>query len=282
MFAAASPAAGGAACFVAPVCGAACAVRSGAPARRSPDRRADERSSAASARQHTRRSRAPPRRVFASARRSRRAALVDGRTASRSGSRGPLLRTKKTRFSRGFFRCHRCGRDARECGRRARGRRHTHRRRPARARSRMRESRGRFARGRTSRRRAAEKGSRSFAQIGLCDAKSDRASGRNFFFLRRPPNASSQCATDAMRACENLRRDFVECAETRARLGFQRDRKKNFHARSGFAHGFVVRADDVFGTASRRDGRKEKSAGLLTVRKSVIRFRPADVSCRRE
>ncbi|WP_363798139.1 hypothetical protein ABU614_00220 [Lysobacter firmicutimachus] len=78
MFAAASPAAGGAACFVAPVCGAACAVRSGAPARRSPDRRADERSSAAPARQHTRRSRAPPRRVFASARRSRRAALVDG------------------------------------------------------------------------------------------------------------------------------------------------------------------------------------------------------------
>ncbi len=216
-----------AACVVAPVCGAACAVRSGAPARRSPDRRADERSSAAPARQHTRRSRAPPRRVFASARRSRRAALVDGTAPHPGRVRAVRSCARRKHVFPGDFFVTAGAAAMRGNAAAARGvggtRAGVDRRALARA------CASRAADSHEGERAGAErqkKGSRSFAQIGLCDAKSDRASGRNFFFLRRPPNASSQCATDAMRACENLRRDFVECAETRARLGFQRDRKK--------------------------------------------------------
>lgn len=73
---------------------------------------------------------------------------------------------------------------------------------------------------------AAENRSRTFAQIGLCDAKSAGAKARNFFFRKPPPIAASTRAMRTRNGCGNSPNDFFVRSETRATLGFQSDRKK--------------------------------------------------------
>ena len=129
--------------------------------------------------------------------------------------------------------------------------------------------------------RGGGKSSRTFAQIGLCGAKRGasrrrrrraRTDARNAF-----GNASPRCAQrdararkknrDALKAAPDIAFSVLEKFSCDARCAIVARRRRR---RRRFPAGAADAAPENF------------LPELLTVRKSVIRFRPADVSCGRE
>ncbi|MGJ7902221.1 hypothetical protein [Lysobacter sp. 1R34A] len=66
----------------------------------------------------------------------------------------------------------------------------------------------------------AENGSRSFAQFGLCDAKSAAAAERNFFFRIRLRRSPSTALRDRARYRKNSARKNIASPKPAPRLGF--------------------------------------------------------------
>jgi hypothetical protein len=107
----------------------------------------------------------------------------------------------------------------------------------------------------------AENGSRSFAQFGLCDAKSAAAAERNFFFrirLRRSPSTASR---DDARYRKNSARKNIASPKPAPRLGFsdvERNRSRTDRMR---ARGLDERVRDR--RRRGRGGRPEKKIGSV-------------------
>lgn len=104
---------------------------------------------------------------------------------------------------------------------------------------------------------AAEKSSRTFAQSGLCDAKSAAVADRNFFFrYRSSASFATRFARDA-HALEKPEGKNVSALKAAPRLGFS-DVERNARRTRRCARAFFERARGGVGAAFRASGRKKK------------------------
>ncbi|SDY73060.1 hypothetical protein SAMN04487939_105231 [Lysobacter sp. yr284] len=125
---------------------------------------------------------------------------------------------------------------------------------------------------------AGKKSSRTFAHSGLCDAKSAASAEGNFSFRYRSPRTLRVRRRTHARIARCAKRKNATAPKPAPRLGFSvvvEILSRSVRCARALLRDARARA----GRAGPVGPAKKKSPGLLTVAKSVIRFRPADVYC---